>query len=155
MITLGGMALLFAIIRVFFFKIPESPRYLLSKGRDAEAVEAVNYIARVNGKPEPLTIDMMMEVDRSLGLAVDNEKAGRKMTFSEIMKQTTSDFKSANVKDMFATRQFARHTTIIWLIWLTIGTLAHTPGDSWRRLTPFFSISFQHTCPTNSRNRLH
>ena len=32
MITLGAMALAFAVIRILIFKMPESPRFLLSKG---------------------------------------------------------------------------------------------------------------------------
>ena len=39
MITLGAIAMAFGLIRVFFVRIPESPFYLLSKGREAEAVE--------------------------------------------------------------------------------------------------------------------
>jgi hypothetical protein len=51
MITIGALALTFALAQLFIFKMPESPRFLLSKGRDAEAVEAVNYVARRNRKP--------------------------------------------------------------------------------------------------------
>jgi len=125
MITLGGLALTFAIIRIFVFKMPESPRYLLSKGRDAEAVESVNYVARRNGKPEPLSIAMFQAIDSQLGLAVNLDEGREGMSNMQIMKENLKDFKSANFKDLFATPKLARHTAIIWFIWLTIGKLAY------------------------------
>ncbi|THY54394.1 hypothetical protein D6C99_03518 [Aureobasidium pullulans] len=120
MITLGAMTLVFAFIRIAVFKMPESPRYLISKGRDAEAVEAVNYVARRNGKTEPLTLAMLQEVDRVTGGEV---KAGAttKLSRNAIIKENLKDFKSINYKNLFANAQLARHTSIIWLIWLTIG----------------------------------
>ena len=122
MITLGAMTLVFAFIRIAVFKMPESPRYLISKGRDAEAVEAVNYVARRNGKPEPLTLAMLQEVDRvtSGHIAVGSTT---KLSRSAIIKENLKDFKSINYKKLFDNAQLARHTSLIWLIWLTIGIL--------------------------------
>ncbi|CRG87924.1 Cytochrome b2, mitochondrial [Talaromyces islandicus] len=68
MLTLGGIAFVFTFIRIFVFKLPETPRYLLSQGRDQDAVDAVNYTARQNGMPEPLTIGMLREIDARLGI---------------------------------------------------------------------------------------
>ena len=127
MITLGGLALMFAIVRIFVFKMPESPRYLLSKGRDAEAVESVNYVARRNGKPEPLSIDMFQAIDSQLGLAVNLDEGREGMSSMQIMKENLKDLKSASFKDLFATKKLGRHTAIIWFIWLTIGNLACIP----------------------------
>ncbi|RFU26387.1 hypothetical protein B7463_g9954, partial [Scytalidium lignicola] len=121
MIVLGGMALVFALIRIFIFTMPESPRYLLSKGRDAEAVEAVNYVARRNGKPEPLNLAMLQDIDRELGITVNLDEGRLGLSRTEIMKENLKDFKSANYKDLFVTRRLARHTALIWFIWLTIG----------------------------------
>ncbi|KAK5046614.1 hypothetical protein LTR84_007375 [Exophiala bonariae] len=122
MFTLGALTLAFAFVRMFVFKMPESPRYLLSKNRDAEAVEAVNYVARRNGKPEPLTLAMFRQIDLDLGIIVNPEETGRQgLTRTQILKENLADFKSTNFKNLFATRKLAQHTTIIWLIWLTIG----------------------------------
>ncbi|KAL1297510.1 hypothetical protein AAFC00_005028 [Neodothiora populina] len=121
MITLGALTLTFALIRMFVFKMPESPRFLLSKGRDAEAVESVNYVARRNGKPEPLTLEMLQDVDRSLGHDVSGDVSATGLTRREIIKDSLKEFKGVNYKNLFANRLLARHTTIIWLVWLTIG----------------------------------
>ncbi|KAJ3542363.1 hypothetical protein NM208_g4138 [Fusarium decemcellulare] len=129
MITLGGMAIAFGCIRILLFKIPESPRYLISKGRDAEAVDAVNYIARYNGKPETLTLDMLQNIDRELGLWVNAENlqaAGAfekpaRMTHWAILKESFKDYSGSSYKRLFAGRKLAQHTSILFIIWLTVG----------------------------------
>jgi MFS family permease len=49
-IVMGGISLIEFIIRMVFFKIYESPKYLMGKGRDEEAVKVVHEVARRNGK---------------------------------------------------------------------------------------------------------
>jgi hypothetical protein len=121
MITLGSLSLLFAVVRIFLFKMPESPRFLLSQGRDFEAVQAVNYVARRNGKPEPLSIGMFQDIDARLGLTPASEERNVGLSPKEIIKESFKDFHGVKYKELFATKRLARHTTLIWLIWLTIG----------------------------------
>ncbi|KAI4594192.1 hypothetical protein KJ359_008467 [Pestalotiopsis sp. 9143b] len=127
MITLGAIALAFGLLRIFIFKIPESPKYLLSKGRDAEAVEAVNYIARFNGKPETLTLEMMQAIDARIGsqvsTTVHDVESGKpaKLSYVQIMKDSFKDYDIASVKALFAGRKMAQHSSVTFLIWLTIG----------------------------------
>lgn len=122
MITLGAIALLFAFIRILVFKMPESPRFLLSKGRDAEAVAAVNYVARCNKVPEPLTLAMLQEVDAQLGLVASLEEGQTmKLSKTQILKDNIRDFKPMNYKALFQTRKLGQQTAILWFIWLAIG----------------------------------
>lgn len=121
LIILGGLALAFALIRILVFELPESPRYLLSQGRDIDAVEAVNYVARRNRKPEPLNLVMFQEIDRQIGLTPTTEEELRALSRTQILKENLKDFQAMNYKSLFATKDLARHTTLIWLIWLTIG----------------------------------
>lgn len=133
MIVLGGLAISFGLIRIFVFRIPESPRYLISKGRDAEAVESVNYIARYNGRPETLRLEMLQAIDVQIrggaSVSADEEKAGAvmdiptpaRMSYLQILKESFVDYDSFSYKRLFAGRKMAQHTSITFLLWLTIG----------------------------------
>ena len=122
MITLGAMALAFAVIRILIFKMPESPRFLLSKGRDQEAVDAVNYVARCNKMPEPLTLAMLQEVDSQLGIVTNLEEGlTTKLSKKEVLRDNLRDFKPMNYRALFQTRKLGQQTAILWFIWLTIG----------------------------------
>ena len=46
--TLGALMLLLAILRLFVFPLHESPRYLLGRGHDDDAVTVIHEIARYN-----------------------------------------------------------------------------------------------------------
>jgi MFS family permease len=50
MIAMGGIAMAMFFIRFVLFTIYESPKYLMGKGRDEEAVKVVHEVARRNGK---------------------------------------------------------------------------------------------------------
>ncbi|PVH82380.1 MFS general substrate transporter [Cadophora sp. DSE1049] len=121
LITLGALTLAFAFIRVVVFKMPESPRYLLSKGRDAEAVHAVNFVARRNGKVEPLSLDMLQDIDNQLGLPVNYKEERRGLSRMEVMRDNFKDFKGVEYSKLFANKKLGLHTGLIWLIWVTIG----------------------------------
>ncbi|KAJ5313006.1 FMN-dependent dehydrogenase [Penicillium antarcticum] len=121
LITLGGLALTFTFVRIFIFKLPETPRYLLSQGRDQEAVDAVNHVARQNGKPEPLTIAMLQEIDIRMGSPFHEEGETTRMTTKEIVKENMQAFRGEHYKALFATPTLGRQTIIIWAIWLTVG----------------------------------
>ncbi|KAH8429168.1 MFS transporter [Aspergillus melleus] len=122
LITLGAVALFFTCIRIFVFKLPETPRYLLSQGKDQAAVDSVNYVARQNGKEEPLTIGMLREIDARVGSGSDTNDTSRAgLSTHEILRENMKDFKFEHYRALFATKKLALHTMIIWAVWLTIG----------------------------------
>jgi MFS family permease len=49
-IVMGIISLIEFIVRFAFFTVYESPKYLMGKGRDEEAVKVVHEVARRNGK---------------------------------------------------------------------------------------------------------
>lgn len=126
MITLGVIAILFGLIRILLFKIPESPRYLLSKGRDADAVEAVNYIARYNGKPETLTLDMLTDIDLRVNSIITTQsetltRETTRMSHMQVLKESFKDYSFESYVKLFAGRKMTQHSLVTFLIWLTIG----------------------------------
>ncbi|KAJ5585237.1 uncharacterized protein N7459_005037 [Penicillium hispanicum] len=121
MITLGGLALAFTFIRIFLFKLPETPRYLLSQGKDQEAVDAVNYVARQNEKPEPLTIGMLREIDIPVGTTPSEDGPATRLSTKEIISENMQAFRGEHYRALFATSKLTRQTLIIWAVWLTVG----------------------------------
>lgn len=51
------------ILRFFVFTLYESPKYLMGRGRDAEAVEVLHKVARYNGMESSLKIEHLQAVD--------------------------------------------------------------------------------------------
>lgn len=84
-------------------------------------MEAVNYVARQNGKPEPLTVGMLREIDARLGSSSRGQGASEKLSTKEILAENMQAFKGEHYKALFATRKLSRQTIIIWAIWLTVG----------------------------------
>lgn len=64
-IVLGCMTLAIFFLRFFVFRFYESPKFLLSKGKEAEAIEVLHKIAKFNRAPPPsLTLEHFAAVDQ-------------------------------------------------------------------------------------------
>jgi hypothetical protein len=87
-------------------------------------VDAVNHVARQNGKPEPLTIAMLRDIDIRMGNPVHEDGETTRMTTKEIVKENMQAFRGEHYRALFASRKLGRQTIIIWAIWLTVGELA-------------------------------
>jgi MFS family permease len=69
-IVLGAMTLIIFFLRYFVFRFHESPKFLLSRGREAEAIEVLHKIAKFNKAPPPtLTMEMFHAIDLADGVA--------------------------------------------------------------------------------------
>ena len=64
--TMGGIMFIMFFLRFFVFKLYESPKYLMGRGRDEEAVRAVHLVAAYNGKKSNLRLEHLQEVDAAL-----------------------------------------------------------------------------------------
>ncbi|BFZ58215.1 hypothetical protein PYCC9005_005277 [Savitreella phatthalungensis] len=150
-ITLGGLTLLQFILRVFVFKMHESPKYLLAKGRDEEAVAMLAEVAKRNRKPVILTLADLQAVDalfdsrEAAGIKEDmsieeKEKAraainapaalpndtsiqaaNRVPGSNALLRQSFEKFSLRKVKALFCTPKMAYSTGLIILLWGTIG----------------------------------
>ena len=127
-------------------------------------MEAVNYVARQNGKPEPLTIGMLREIDARLGMASQNAGQAEKLSTKQILAENMQAFKGEHYRALFATRKLSRQTIIIWAIWLTVGKcyvedtlLACTLLTCINQVLPihFTSIFFLHISQRSLRKTPH
>ncbi|KAK0216532.1 MFS general substrate transporter [Armillaria nabsnona] len=107
--ALGGLTLLFWALRFFCFDLLESPRFLMSIGKDAEAVSIIHKIAEYNGTTTTLTVEHLTEAAEKvvhLGIPV---------------VPRTAVFGLQHVKGLFRTTKMAISTTILIALWGIIG----------------------------------
>src|SRR5437016_4033398 len=62
--TTGGLILFLWTVR-FMMPLLESPRYLVGKGQDMEAVKVVHKLAKINGKTSSLTVEQLLVAERN------------------------------------------------------------------------------------------
>src|SRR5712671_6705809 len=107
--TLGGLMLLLAMLRLFFFPLHESPRYLLGRGDDEAAVAVIREIARYNGTETSLTVEDFGKAARS---AERKEGAQKWRVLNE-----SSAWRAEHVRALFATKKMAWSTSLLICIW--------------------------------------
>lgn len=114
--ALGVLTLFMFACRFFLFRLFESPKFLLSRGREEEAVSVVQSIAHHNGATTWLTADVLEE------LAGDTIDDGRpKLTVLEINKRNLSKYSLQKVESLFIDWKLGTTTILLWFIWATIG----------------------------------
>ena len=115
-ITLGAITFSMFVCRFFFFHLYESPKFLLSRGRQADAVATVYGIAHANNRKTWLSVEVLNEV----GGYPENDREV-KLSTSEIFKRNLSKFSTQRIGPLFSTKRLGFMTALIWLCWTTIG----------------------------------
>ncbi|KAJ1030522.1 hypothetical protein NDA16_001431 [Ustilago loliicola] len=79
-IAVGGAPNFVALGALLFwvYPIPESPKYLIGKGRDEEALEVIKFIAAQNGKTTTLTLEQLKAAGEGVTMAVNTLDANEK-----------------------------------------------------------------------------
>lgn len=96
-----------SIARITIIRLKETPKFLIGEGRDAEAVETIQFIANKYHRPCSLTLEALQacgEIDRSA-----THGKGR---LTEVL---------AHLKGLYATKRIGISTTLIWFSWTLIG----------------------------------
>lgn len=117
LITVGGLAVIMFVIRFAFFTIYESPKYLMSRGRDAEAVKVVHEVARRNGKTSTLSLEDLRKFDE---VSTEAHKEAQH-SFKQVAKRSLEDLNFSHIRALFATRKMSISTSLIIVIWAFIG----------------------------------
>ncbi|KAF2133457.1 membrane transporter [Dothidotthia symphoricarpi CBS 119687] len=118
LLTMGGVALLMFLLRFVCFTIFESPKFLMGKGKDEEAVRVVHEVARRNGKISNLTIEDLRACE---SLAVGGIAVRQQTTASAAVKRNLEKIDTSHLKALFATKKMAYSTSLITVIWAFIG----------------------------------
>ncbi|GAW25318.1 putative sugar transporter protein [Rosellinia necatrix] len=116
--SIGLLTFVMFLIRFGLFHLFESPKYLLSQGRQAEAVAVVHGIAYRNGKKTWLTEEILDAVVD----AEDMERAtAARLSATGVLKQNLASFSLSHIQPLFRTRKLGLTTALIWFCWAAIG----------------------------------
>ncbi|KLO07040.1 MFS general substrate transporter [Schizopora paradoxa] len=128
--TMGGIMFAMWVLRYFCFHLHESPKYLMGRGRDEEAVEVVHKVAAYNGRTSSLRLEQLLEIDglapESPSSAVsDDPEKGTSRGFDTSAKAAAlrkmEKFNTGHVRSLFATRKLAWSTSLLIALWALIG----------------------------------
>jgi hypothetical protein len=99
-ITLGAITILMFISR-FLFTLYESPKFLVSRGRQEEAVASVQGIARKNRSKTWLTEEVLNEICGR----PDEIEDKKGLSTGDIVKRSLDRFSVQQLKPLFATKK--------------------------------------------------
>ncbi|KAH6845141.1 major facilitator superfamily domain-containing protein [Chaetomium sp. MPI-CAGE-AT-0009] len=114
--TIGIITFIMFLVRFFLFHMFESPKYLLSRGRQAEAVAVVQGIALKNGKKTWLTEEVLDAVVDDTAPSVR-----RRLSTRNIIRNKLASFSAERIRPLFNSRKLGLTTALIWFAWATIG----------------------------------
>ncbi|XP_076128489.1 solute carrier family 22 member 16 [Alosa pseudoharengus] len=105
---------------LFCWSFPETPFYLVAKGRHQEAQQLLDTIARFNGLPATLQVSDLLDSNAARGAAIDEKAAAA----SGSAAHSGESEHKISILDLFGSCRMAIRTVICWSIWF-IGSLGY------------------------------
>lgn len=99
-ITLGAVTFGMFICRFFLFTMYESPKFLVSRGRQEEAVASVHGIARKNKSKTWLTEEILNEIG-----GYPEEDQRQSLSYGDTFKRSLERFSYQQVLPLFASKR--------------------------------------------------
>lgn len=112
MFTGGALMFLMSALRILIIRLPETPKFLVSSGKEEELVAMLQNLANTYHRPCSLTVDAL----RACGTTTESEQSGRPSAFSGLGKSL-----AGHVGGLFSNKKLALSTSLIWLSWTLIG----------------------------------
>lgn len=122
LITMGGLAMAMFTGRFVLFTLFESPKFLMGKGRDEEAVQVVREIAKRNGRRTSFSLSHLVDTDDS-----ENENdigahaPAPVLNTQSLIRMRLEKLSFDHVRALFDTPRRAWSTSLIILVWAFIG----------------------------------
>lgn len=131
-----------SILRVTIIRLEETPKFLISEGKDEQAVHVLRSIANRHNRPCSLSIDKLQACGQ-----IAHSKAPGSGRLAQLISPSEVFF---HLRGLFATRKMALSTTLVWLSWLVIGlayplynvflpTYLASRGASFGQTSPFIT----------------
>ncbi|KAG5736013.1 hypothetical protein E4T56_gene18311 [Termitomyces sp. T112] len=111
--TFGCMTFLMFFMRFIVFDLQESPKYLVAKGRDQEAIAVLQHVAKRNGKMISLTLEQFSAIE---GTVEDMSQSP-----FEVVRRAFSTISLSHVRPLFSGHRLAINSTLIIICWGLIG----------------------------------
>ncbi|OWP04421.1 MFS sugar transporter [Marssonina coronariae] len=120
MFTLGGISLCVFLLRFVLFTFQESPKYLIGRGRDEEAIRVLHKVARVNKYECRLNMEDFKALEASyveplLENAAAKFDAPGQMSNKTFWHQLQNE--GPRLKILFSTPALTRVTILVWVIY--------------------------------------
>ncbi|KAH7305610.1 major facilitator superfamily domain-containing protein [Rhexocercosporidium sp. MPI-PUGE-AT-0058] len=113
-VVCSGIALFIFLLRFVLFTFQESPKYLISRGRDEDATKVLHNVAKVNKYECKLSLDDFRTLEANHGSQSPSvsSDATAKLSF---LQQVKIEF--ARIKILFSTPSLTRITILVWAIY--------------------------------------
>lgn len=136
--TMGGLMFLLWMLRFFVFRLYESPKYLVGRGRDVEAVEVIRKVAAYNHRDSDsageakvtLSVEGLREAERfTPGVSRSNKytevkKPDLRMETSVVgvlRRKLRAVFSVQHLRGLFCSRKMAWSTSLLIILWALVG----------------------------------
>lgn len=118
MYTLGAMTISLFVVRTVIFRMKESPKYLVYRGKDDKAVEVLHYISKVNGRESKLRLEsfelLESEHERdSVSTGLGTGKSQRNLSMGKKVGLELERYKL-----LFSSWDMTRLTVLVWLTYI-------------------------------------
>lgn len=123
-VSIGIVTFAMFVIRFFIFRLFESPKFLLSKGRQDEAVAVVHGIAYRNQTKTWLTSELLDLVAANDDAGPEPEALGSHLPIlsgSSALSNKLKSFSGERLKPLFQNKTLGWATGLIWFCWASIG----------------------------------
>ena len=115
----GGITLVMFLLRLCF-RVYETPKFLLGKGMDQQAVDVVHKIAKRNGTSTWLTVSHFEAIDAELNAAKESSSHPGDER-QNVVSSRMEKFTPGKVRALFSTPQLALSTALMIFLWCSIG----------------------------------
>lgn len=122
MFTLGAITISVFIARFVVFRFQESPKFLLTRGKDAKAVKVLEYIASYNKVQCHTKLESFSQLEKDDALAHSEDRgkivlgSGDKLNDLTLMQKAKLEF--IRLKVLFSTPSMAWLTICVWIIYM-------------------------------------
>lgn len=111
--TLGAITLGIFLLRFVVFRFQESPKFLVYRNRDADAIKVLERIAKTNKHPCTLSLHDLEAVDTQYGKTPDANTG--KLSLG-VLERVQNELRRVGI--LFSTWQWTRVTILVWLTYI-------------------------------------